>query len=154
MRWWWLWGRKGSVTIQIVNFDLGEWHAETMVSGHLVHAKKLSLNWASGRWPWNFFSYPFAHCEHDHPKLVSHRWELSGDWWRPLAECTVPTRCCEGFLEGRQAPLAGIPHCKVLGTVDKAVNISKLSQRFLKLLTVHEGRIEIYVKSFGAEVWD
>lgn len=79
-------------------------------------------------------------------------WVETGDG--PLLSALYLHDVVRGSWREDRLPWLASHIARSLGTVDKAVNISKLSQRFLKLLTVHEGRFEIYVKSFGAEVWD
>lgn len=99
--------------IQIVNFALEEWSCRDHGLWPPAAYWKVMIELNKWQMALEFFNYPFAHYELFHPKLVRHRWELSRDWWWPLAEYSVLIWCCERFLGARQAPLAGILHPEV-----------------------------------------
>lgn len=73
VRCWWLWGRKGSVTIQVVNFGLEEWACRDRVLWLPAAYWKVIIELSKWQMALEVLNYPFAHCELDHPKLVSHR---------------------------------------------------------------------------------
>lgn len=72
------------MTSQDVNFGLEEWgfrdHGLWPPAAYL----KVMIELSKWQMALEFLNYPFAHYELDHPQtwssLVSHRWELSGDW--------------------------------------------------------------------------
>ncbi|PKU49659.1 hypothetical protein llap_43 [Limosa lapponica baueri] len=84
------------------------------------------------------FSYPVAHCELDHPKLVSHRWDLDGDTAQSDGHLPNKMYSCNIVRgEWRQDggfPVVVVSHLKIPVDSGKSSYMSKNSPKAVLLL--------------------
>lgn len=151
MRCWWLWGRKGSVTIQIVNFALEEWSCRDHGLWPPAAYWKVMIELSKWQMALEFFNYPFAHYELYHPKLAGAEWRLV------IAPCWV--QCTNMMLWEVPGGKTGSPgwHPAFWGPCGQWTKqlTSESSPKDSQNFSLYMSRgFAIYIRSFVAEAWD